>query len=102
MGGGHSFDRTMCRSPNIILKNAVLTLKKTNSLKWLDKYIMYLTGCENSGQYSNAYCEGWKYLCTDFVDQNRQFMIDHCSKTCGFCDPGKLISILRNSSMLLR
>ena len=67
-------------------------------MKWLDKYIMYLIGCENSGQYSNAYCEGRKYLCDS--DHNRQFFIDHCSKTCGFCDPGKLISILRNSSML--
>ena len=71
-----------------------------NSLKWLDKYIMYLTGCENSGEYSNGKCEGWKYLCDSDQWRHRQFMIDHCSKTCGFCDPGKLISILRNSSML--
>ena len=40
MGGGHSFDRTMCRSLNIILNNAVLTLKKDRVNYYLFLYLL--------------------------------------------------------------
>merc|ERR1711997_1153351 len=49
-------------------------------------------GCENSGSYSDAKCEGWKYRCDS--DQSQQFLIDHCSKTCGFCRSDQDYSIL--------
>ena len=48
--------------------------------------IIFCVECKNSGQYSDDQCLGWKSLCLS--DEWKQFMTDHCSRSCNFCAAG--------------
>jgi len=39
--------------------------------------------CKNSGQYNDTQCSGWISHCHS--GEYKQFMFDHCRKTCGLC-----------------
>ena len=49
--------------------------------------VFYFIECKNSGQYTDAECDGWKGSCHS--DEWQDFMIEHCQETCGFCNTGK-------------
>ena len=57
-------------------------LNRVNKVTYYSLFIE----CKNSGQYSDEQCSSWMDNCKG--GQYGQFMIDHCSKTCGFCTLG--------------
>ena len=50
--------------------------------------------CKNSGKYDESACSGWIKSCAK-SSLFYEFMKDHCSETCGFCNKkGKAICLL--------
>lgn len=44
-----------------------------------------MSGCRNSGSYTDKECEEWKNL-NYCQEQYPKFMKDHCKKTCGIAN----------------
>ena len=51
--------------------------------------IIFILECKNSGQYNDTQCSGWISHCHS--GEYKQFMFDHCRKTCGLCASGNYI-----------